>query len=425
MRNLFTNVSGDILELILNFFLVSLLGCFIYFVLQIDSQKSSIDLDRAFVHSHPTEDTVNFEALKKIIGFERRKDTSEDRPIYNYSYPRRDCPVFHLPVKFSYFDSNPQFEKAEFNSTADFAHAQFHSMAYFDHAKFYSSAFFYKAKFYKHTCFLKAQFQTYVGFMSSQFDSYANFSRTQFHTDASFEHADFHAITDFSGAHFYGETNFDNSRFDSTVDFGGTRFGTYADFRRTTFKDKINFDHSFLPDLLDFRSITIAESLKNIDLTNSQLDEKKTIQDKKYRSKIALYGSDISKISINMELFELWFPNETYEQKISVYEKVLKKLKDDGFMESYKELDVEYQKLKYQHSFFYIYFDFQEIWWNYGYDKPRVFLWTIGLFVLFLILFVKRFQLLYSIYNIDFLHLKQEKIVMNILLSSKEKTYFQ
>jgi hypothetical protein len=109
-----------------------------------------------------------------------------------------------------------------------------------------------------------------------------------------------------------------------------------------------------------------------------------------------------------MNLFHLWFPDSMlFDQKRSVYESVLKKLKDDGFMDSYKILDVEYRYSVYQNSGWYdqnIVNPLQKHWWNYGYNKELIFLWSF-IFLLFfsfanLWLYPK---LMDRVYSIEFL----------------------
>ena len=154
---------------------------------------------------------------------------------------------------------------------------------------------------------------------------------------------------------------------------------------------------------MDFRNV--KDINREIDFTESVLYSAKKAQGKKCR--IALYGSDIKKIKINYELFELYFPapDTSYEKKISVYEKLLQKFKDDGFIESYKNLDIEYREFKYLQNKDYFLNWFHKNWWNYGYNKEYVVYWSLflfGIFSLFNLLLFSKLQSSVYVINFDF-----------------------
>jgi len=235
-----------------------------------------------------------------------------------------------------------------------------------------------------------------------------DFWRTKFKGRADFEWATFDSCVSFQGAEF-----------GSTANFVVTKFKGRADFQWTRFREDVIFSDAILPDTLDFRDI--KDIRKDIDFTLSLPPRSKG------KCHIALAGADISKIKLNMALFKLSFPIDTiwgetsagkdsiirvdstsYDGQLSVYESVLKNLKDDGFMESYEILDIDYRRFKYQHGGFfdwYILDTFQEWWWNYGYSKELVFLWAIGFWVLFSLLNLIFFypKLSENVYEIKFL----------------------
>jgi uncharacterized protein YjbI with pentapeptide repeats len=305
-----------------------------------------------------------------------------------------------------HFDSTVSFNHAEFDSTVSFSAAKFTSPTGFSSVHFHSNTSFYTTIFASRARFSDAYFHGRTSFVFARFDSTADFSSVRFDSTVTFSTAEFHSFVDFSQSEFY-----------STADFTNARFLTKADFSFAKLKGKFVVVNTTLPDFLDFRHITDFPG--NIDFTFCKLDTAKK-RNPAYRCKIALYGSDISKISINMDLFELWFPTDFateygfkrdyqvdmgYEQKVSVYEKVLKKLQEDGFTESYQRLDIEYQKLKLEHNGLSALARFQEIWWNFGYNKEKVFRRSGALFLGFFALFLLRFRRLYDIYTIEFLQL--------------------
>ena len=124
-----------------------------------------------------------------------------------------------------------------------------------------------------------------------------------------------------------------------------------------------------------------------------------------------------------MELFELWFPqkdNIGIDQKSGIYESVMKKLKEDGLMESYQILDIEYRKFKSRNDGgldWYIGDTFQDMWWNYGYSKQRILLWSIGLWMLFSLINLSLYsRLSEEVYGISFL-----ESLRNVNISGSKK----
>lgn len=76
------------------------------------------------------------------------------------------------------------------------------------------------------------------------------------------------------------------------------------------------------------------------------------------------------------------------EIKRSVYEGLLEKFRSQNMHDSYEKLDLEYKEnIEAKSSFTNrVLFGMNKLWWNYGYDKLRVFKWTISLITLFFII---------------------------------------
>jgi uncharacterized protein YjbI with pentapeptide repeats len=350
--------------------------------------------------------------------------------------------ILHRPINFAEatFYSRVNFWFAEFNSTADFSQTKFKDTGYFEWATFDSSVSFFGAEFDSTADFGYTRFKGSADFGGAAFDSSVSFSAASFHSGANFSGTDFKGRPDFSGATFDSSVGFFNAEFNSTADFWGTEFknGAYfaetkfkgkADFGEARFGDDIIFSNAILPDTLDFTYV--KDISKEIDFTLAQ----PPLSGGKCR--IALVGAEISKIKLNMALFTLCFPTDTtfgkssagkdsiigiystsYDGQLSVYESVLKKLKDDGFMESYQILDIDYRRFKYKHGGFFdrrILNTFQRWWWNYGYSKELVFLWAIGFWVLFSLVNLKVYpKLSESVYTIGFLEKIQESAYTGI-----------
>ncbi|MCX6829882.1 MAG: hypothetical protein NT002_11470 [candidate division Zixibacteria bacterium] len=401
--------------------------------------------------------TINFQdtVFREAVNLDYfRRHPSDGVEIDSTRSPQAPALIFHNPISFRdahfgfpadfghmHFDSRANFINVHAESSAVFAYVTFDSMAHFGLAQFAFPANFSHARFetsanFQGTRFDNADFQSaYFGdtahFGATCFNSWANFTRAQFASYSIFKDARFASSVLFYSAVFDSTANFWSAKFDSLTSFREVRFASSAVFYGARFLDAVSFYKAELPRELDFRFVThISEE---IDLSFALLDSAAP------KCQIALVGSNISKIKLDMRLFELWFPADTtwvrdalykntdtvesidsitYDQRIGVYEQVLKKLKDDGFMESYKMLDIDYKRLKYDHmsekwylwpvaTFLNI---FQVIWWNYGYSPELVFLWTFGLW---LVIFSPVNLWLYprlsqELYVIDFLEKKRE-----------------
>lgn len=234
------------------------------------------------------------------------------------------------------------------------------------------------------------------------------FFRSQFHKSFFLEANDIRGFVNledciffdsalFYSNNFYDHVYFNGATFKSKVSFGWTRFDTYASFANLKTGDSTQFDFtmSTLPDTIDF---SYNQSLKNeIDLTlanymryNPETRGYNTGErppDNRIRY-INLYRSDIQKFHLDYSHFRLLLTDPAIgfdlseDESTSIYEALLKNFKDRGQMESYKLLDIEYQQFR-DKTFLKFNSRISKWWWNFGYDKGKIF----GHTFLFLILF--------------------------------------
>lgn len=341
--------------------------------------------------------------------------------------------TFASPFDFSNakFMSRAVFNTVHFLSSVKFRTVTFWSGADFMDNTYDSSVKFEGARFQLSSCFIHSKFRSEAGFsgctfggdglfLFSSFDSAADFGRSRFSDKADFSFAVFHSISDFWSARFDSIVNFQGTIFDSLAMFPFVNFGKRLNFRAAEFRGSASFFNSVLPLQLDFRDVTKVSGSIDFYSVRHPLQEG--------RCQIALYGSDINKIKLNMKIFKLWFPIDTLiyktphgdslmidslidDAKASVYETVLKKLKNDGLTESYEILDVDYREFKYQHKGWLGHFInlIQRWWWHYGYNGERVFLWSLFLWVFFSIInFARYHKLTADVYGIKFLEDLQE-----------------
>jgi len=123
-----------------------------------------------------------------------------------------------------------------------------------------------------------------------------------------------------------------------------------------------------------------------------------------------LLGSDIPKLHLDYLHFRLLLPDSTLiqplnlqfnkkpispDEKASIYESLLNNFKTNGQTESFQLLDIEYQEFKWKHSRASFLTWLPKYWWNFGYDKEYVFLWT------FVFLFIFTFFTYFFIYDLN------------------------
>ncbi len=94
----------------------------------------------------------------------------------------------------------------------------------------------------------------------------------------------------------------------------------------------------------------------------------------------------MSKIILPHNLFKVSFDStDNYDEQLRVYEQLIKKCRDEGYLASAQGWDIDYQKLKNLHDWGQLgpaVNWFHEHWWNFGYVTR----WLPGLFVGFFLL---------------------------------------
>ena len=285
--------------------------------------------------------------------------------------------VFNEVVYFrgAQFDSMAAFRGAEFQLLANFHRSKFNYWAEFDYARFGYIAYFPEARFMDQSSFTNVVFGSRVDFRYARFKK-VHFSLTEFHGTTRFSYAVFMENTYFNGAIFSKDISFEYSRFRSDLSFANAQFDGNASFRNVE-----------LPEILSFESVKTATT---IDLTAARLDS--TLQAEGRFCRIDLRDAPIEKFKLRYDKFRVYQPtsiNQTeYERLTNVYEGLLKNFKDHGYRTSYETLDKEYQAFKdmqnpdatvwkrilNQANFY---------WNNYGYNKERIWLYTLGFFLFF------------------------------------------
>ena len=267
------------------------------------------------------------------------------------------------------------FSRVRFEKESQFMRALFDSTAQFKSSSFGRLAFFYGSRF-RHG----------VSFNDARFDTTCHFSFGQFDRRATYHRADFDTITRFNNTVFMDGAEFLNANFDSLLDFSNAKL-----------KGRLDFSGAYLPMHLDLSGMEEIDG--TIDLLRVRPSKSKG------ECMINLLDTDVSKVLLDYSQFKLMFPKETgFDDKVKVYEDLLEQFKTREMDESFKKLDIEFTQFKYREKRESTANFLQQIWWNYGYDKNRIFIWIIRILLFFAIIntfFIRR--LLTAITELPFL----------------------
>ncbi|HWK07389.1 MAG TPA: hypothetical protein VNS58_27340 [Puia sp.] len=156
------------------------------------------------------------------------------------------------------------------------------------------------------------------------------------------------------------------------------------------------FDHTTLPDSIDLSYSQLSGITELTTLANKIIPKRKSAWWAKYslgnflfspildsittlKCRINLVNTDITKLDLEYKYFQLYFTESANEdQKNGVYQSLLEKFKREGKVESFQKLDIEYHN--YQGGIFNV---FSKYWWNYGYSKWLIFIWSAILVLIF------------------------------------------
>lgn len=169
------------------------------------------------------------------------------------------------------------------------------------------------------------------------------------------------------------EKNLVAQTFNNDVIFSNCNLFGSLDFRGCKFTKNSNliFFNCNLPDTLVLSEIKTDNI---VDLTKTSIKGKEPCY-------IDISRMDIKKIKMQYTNFKLIFSKEISEdEKSSVYELLLQNFKDYGFNDSYKKLEIEYKDMQSANN---LSLKLSKIWWNHGYSKSRILLWTIGILIIF------------------------------------------
>jgi hypothetical protein len=298
--------------------------------------------------------------------------------IESVKLPRWDSIVSSLYIRNCTFRP-----AAHFGNEEGLSHHPLNKGAIFLKDTFNTNPVFQDARFGSFVQFDSSLFRTSVDFTGSQFDFF-QCTRTYFNDTVFISYCRFSKPGHFCDDVFQGPVSFAYDTFENPMYFRNTHWGSRVLFRGCCIRDAgwLDFTDTWLPDTLDFSYCVHLNS--PIDLSYAHYDDD-------HRVRINLYKADFSKLKLDYRYFKLiFFDPENREHSVlspdeqeTIYEGMLKNFKDRGQLESYRTLDIEYHQFKWEHSFFWWLVWIPHYWWDFGYDKDRVILWTLSFLLIF------------------------------------------
>jgi uncharacterized protein YjbI with pentapeptide repeats len=265
-----------------------------------------------------------------------------------------------------------------FDSAVDFAEVKFGLSIWYnldsDDDNSYSSCSFKGCKFNKNVYFTGSVFKFPTIFTETLFNKITDFRDVIFLNPKAL----------FKRAIFAGESFWEGALLSDTTDFS-----------HATFKQTRNFNKTQLPIYLNLSNLSLKELTTPIRFDLAVTDSLQKRWGNKQKCRVLLNTfTDISKIVLDASKFTIVFDSTMkYDEKVGVYEQVIKKCKEVGFAESTKGFDIELQKLQLRHGYpiiggFLIWLN--DYWWNFGYEKSKIFRNTgIAFLISFLIFFFR------------------------------------
>jgi hypothetical protein len=276
----------------------------------------------------------------------------------------------------------------------------FHEDVVFEEARFLHYSKFGLARFFKNVNFHDAIFLKEIDFEGAKFSKHSNFFAAKFSEDADFSLVTFSKYVDFSLSIFLKNTYFSQDTISNSLNLTASEFNNRSILylNQLVFKNNsiLIFNDAVLPDTVLFSENNNFSS--EISFTNANFTDSNRYDYKKQCPRpiwLYLYNTNISKLHVDYIHFRLLLPDSTivfpgeekkiisYDEKASIYEALLSNFKTNGQTNSYKLLDIEYQQFKLNNSWARWITWLPKYWWDFGYDKEYIFVWTVLFVVLF------------------------------------------
>lgn len=278
-----------------------------------------------------------------------------------------------------------------------------------------------------------------IYFKNNEIINNASFSNSIFENTVEFENTIFDSLADFSNCYFsknlfLGDDIFNeqiflyNDTFKGPIEFLNCKILSNLFFDYSTFhggsltfdnnifsgNSRISFEQANLPDTINF--IYESNIPNQIDLTAANFEDSshyRKSNNSYKRSYVLFYKTDISKFHLDYKHFRLYIPAMmenltnnnivyiTQDEIKATYEALLKNFSDHGQKDSYELLDIEYKKYLWNNSWASFLPCIPFYWNNFGYNKEKVFIWSIFFVLMFTCINFFCLDYLNNVYKLD------------------------
>lgn len=270
-------------------------------------------------------------------------------------------------------------EKSSLTTQIKFKNIQVQNFSFTENT--YPSEILFLDCTFKNFSFKKSILNTRVKFIGCSFEN------------LDFSSCEFNQTLDLTGTSL-ANINFDSCTFNKNLFLSSLTLtpNSRFSFLNTTLPDTLDFSYNFnIDQKVDFTKVNY----------NKNLDRK---------CRIILTKTDLSNLEFNYQFFKLSFPdNLRDDDKETIYEGLLQNFKSKSFQESYRLLDIEYQRFKTKNGTLGFLWWIPEYWNNYGYNRDYIFRWTFGFLVVFTFINFCSYNRLLKIYKIQSLPTYQRK----------------
>lgn len=297
--------------------------------------------------------------------------------------------VFKKGISFhsSRFKKEVYLNECEFFDRADFSKAIFDSTLILWRTKFKKAGVFNNATF-NGLQFRDTQFDEDVQFHEVQFNRPTFFISTKFKKGAYFVGATFNDFASFNFSEFEQRPWFWQSMSRDTLTFYSVKLKNGIDFQSSNLGQFLGLNHLESGGKIDFSDVSMPTFTDLSSLKTEWAIDFNYINDsnKTNSYNINIYDVDVSKLILTKQ-FNLYFDEYlSLDIKNSIYKQLLDNLNSKGYKDVYKSFDIKYKGFvnsNYNNYSEKIVYMISRLWWNFGYNKHRVFLWTIIFIILF------------------------------------------
>lgn len=208
---------------------------------------------------------------------------------------------------------------------------------------------------------------------------------TTFSNDSFLRRVDFGAMR--QPSQFKQEVSFYGCIFTANISFDKVQFYKTVEFTKVTFKKEATFIDTQLPDTLYLKEMNLDSLQYPIDFTRASVTFLRNRKGANEKCVIFLKKMDVSKVLLSSSLFTLGIDSSyQYDDIIRQYEQIIKKSEEYGFLQNAQDWDIEYMKVKNVHYWGRIFGHLinvvNENWWNFGYNRGRILILWLPLFLM-------------------------------------------